>query len=45
MCGTYGRDRRCAYGVLVGRLEGKRPLVRPRRKWEDSLKMALKEME
>jgi hypothetical protein len=29
---------------LVGKPEGKRPLVRPRCKWEDNIKMHLKEM-
>jgi hypothetical protein len=28
---------------LVGRPEGKRPLGRPRRKWEDNIKMDLRE--
>jgi hypothetical protein len=27
--------------VLVGKLEGKRPLGRPRRRWEDKIKMDL----
>jgi hypothetical protein len=31
------------YRVLVGRLEGKRPLGRPRRRWEDNIKMDLRE--
>jgi len=43
-CGTCGRDRGCAFGVLVGRPEGKRPLVRPRNKWKDSIKMAVKKV-
>jgi len=43
-CGTFGRDRGCAFGVLVGRPEGKRPLVRPRNKWKDSIKMAVKKV-
>jgi hypothetical protein len=30
--------------VLVGRPEGKRPLGRPRRRWEDNIKMDLTEM-
>jgi hypothetical protein len=30
-------------GVLVGRPEGKRPLGRPRRRWEDNIKMDLRE--
>jgi hypothetical protein len=29
--------------VLVGRPEGKRPLGRPRRRWEDNIKMVLRE--
>jgi hypothetical protein len=29
--------------VLVGRPEGKRPLGRPRRRWEDNMKMDLRE--
>ena len=36
-------EKRCAYRVLVGRSEGKRPLVRPRLRWEDNLKMDLQE--
>jgi hypothetical protein len=32
------------YRVLVGKTEGKRPLGRPRRRWEDGIKMDLKEM-
>ena len=31
--------------VLVGKPEGKRPLRRPRRKWEDNIKMDLQEAE
>ena len=30
--------------VLVGKLEGKRPLGRPRRRWEDNIKMDLREV-
>jgi hypothetical protein len=33
-----------AYWVLVGRPEGKRPLGRPRRRWEDNIKMDLGEV-
>jgi hypothetical protein len=29
---------------LVRKPEGKRPLVRPRRRWEDNIKMALQEV-
>jgi hypothetical protein len=31
-------ERRSVYRVLVGRPEGKRPLGRPRRSWEDDIK-------
>ena len=33
--------RRYMYRVLVGKPEGKRPLERPRRRWEDNIKMDL----
>jgi hypothetical protein len=32
------------YRVLVGKSEGKRPLGRPRRRWEDNIKMDLPEV-
>jgi hypothetical protein len=32
------------YRVLVGRPEGKRPLGRPRHRWEDNIKMDLREI-
>jgi hypothetical protein len=32
------------YRVLVGKPEGKRPLWRPRRRWEDNIKMDLQEI-
>jgi hypothetical protein len=35
---------RGAYNILVGRLEGRRPLGRPRRRWEDKIKMDLREI-
>ncbi|KAJ4448592.1 hypothetical protein ANN_10611 [Periplaneta americana] len=37
-------ESRNAYRVLVGRPEGKRPLERPRRRWEDNIKMDLREV-
>jgi hypothetical protein len=37
-------EGRGAYRVLVGRPEGKRPLRRPRRRWEDDIKMDLGEI-
>jgi len=33
------------YRVLVGKPEEKRPLGRPRRRWEDNIKMDLQEVE
>jgi len=36
-------EKRGVYRVLVGKPEGKRPLGRPRRRWEDSIKMDLQE--
>jgi len=38
-------ERRGVYRVLVGKPEGKRPLGRPRRRWEDNIKMDLQELE
>jgi hypothetical protein len=35
---------RGVYRVLVGRPEGKRPLRRPRRRWEDNIKIDLREI-
>ena len=35
---------RNAYRVLVGKPEGKRPLWRPRRRWEDNIRMDLREV-
>jgi len=37
-------DRRGIYRVLVGKTEGKRALGRPRRRWENNIKMDLKEV-
>ena len=37
-------ERRGVYRVLVGKPEGKRPLRRPRRRWEDNIKMDLQEV-
>jgi len=36
---------RGVYRVLVGKPEGKRPLGRPKRRWEDNIKMDLQEVE
>jgi hypothetical protein len=37
-------ERRGAYRALVGKPEGRRPLGRPRRRWEDTIKMDLREV-
>ena len=37
-------EGRGVYRVLVGKPEGKRPLGRPRRRWEDNVKMDLQEV-
>jgi hypothetical protein len=37
-CSAYGEGR-SVYRVLVGKPEGKRPLGRPRRRWDDNIKM------
>jgi hypothetical protein len=37
-------ERRGVYRILVGRPEGKRSLGRPRRRWEDNIKMDLREI-
>ena len=43
LAGSVARigKKRCVYRVLVGKHEGKRPLGRPRRRWEDNIKMDL----
>jgi hypothetical protein len=37
-------EGRGVYRVLVGKPEGKRPLKRPRRRWEDNIRMDLQEV-
>jgi hypothetical protein len=37
-------ERRGAYRALVGKPEGRRPLGRPRRRWEDNIKMDFREV-
>jgi hypothetical protein len=37
-------EERKVYKVLVGKPEGKRPLGRPRRRWEDRIRMDLREI-
>jgi hypothetical protein len=38
-------EGRGVYGILVGKPEERRPLGRPRRRWEDSIKIDLQEVE
>jgi hypothetical protein len=42
-CSTYGGEGRCVQG-LVGKPEGKSPLRRHRRRWEDNIKMHFQEV-
>jgi len=42
-CSAY-RERRGVYRVLVGKPKVKRPLGRPRIRWEDNIKMDLQEV-
>jgi hypothetical protein len=37
-------DKRNSYRLLLGKLEGKRPLGRPRRRWVDNIRMDLEEV-
>jgi len=37
-------EKRSIYRILVEKPKGKRPFERPRRKWEDSIKMDLQEV-
>jgi hypothetical protein len=42
-CSVCG-EKRGVYRGLMGKSEGKRPLGRPRRRWEDNIKMDLQEV-
>jgi hypothetical protein len=42
-CSTNG-EMKNAYRILVGKPEGKRQIGRPRRRWEDNIKMNLMEI-
>jgi hypothetical protein len=42
-CGMH-REKRNAYRILVGKLEGKIQLGKPGRRWEDNVKMDLQEI-
>jgi hypothetical protein len=40
---AYMREKRNAYKILVGKPEGKKPLGRPKCRWEDNVNMDLRE--
>ena len=40
---TYG-EKKGVYGILVGKPEGKRPLGRHRRRWEENITMDFQEV-
>jgi len=42
-CGAYGGGERCAQGSN-GETGGKEPFGRPRRRWEDNIKIDLREV-
>jgi hypothetical protein len=42
-CSTNG-EKKNAYRIFVGKPEGRKPLVRPRRRWADNIKMDLREI-
>jgi hypothetical protein len=42
-CGTHGTGQK-SVEVLVGKPDGKIPLKRPRHRWDDGIKMDLKEI-
>jgi hypothetical protein len=41
---AHMEEIRIAYKILVGKPEGKRPLGKTRRRWEDNIKMDIKEI-
>ena len=38
------KESKCTFKIVIGDLAGKRPLGRPRRGWEDKIRMYLKEI-
>jgi hypothetical protein len=38
------REERNVYRVLIGKSEGEKPLGRPRRRWEDGIRMDLRKI-
>jgi len=41
---VWGGESGCVYRGLVGKPEGKRPLGRPRRRWEDNIRIDFQEV-
>jgi hypothetical protein len=41
--GNMNEDKRNTYRILVGKPDGKRPLGRPRHRWEDYVRMDLRD--
>jgi hypothetical protein len=44
-CGTFGRENECINTIFVVAIQGQRPLGRPRHRWENNIKMDLREVE
>jgi len=38
-------EMRNVYNILVGKTEGERPLEKPRRRWEDNIRMDIREID
>jgi hypothetical protein len=43
-CVVWIGEERSVYRVLVGKPEGKRPLGKPKGRWEDNIRMDLQEV-
>jgi hypothetical protein len=44
VCGTCWRQAKCVHGFGGGNLRGKRPLVLPRRRWDDDFELNVQEI-
>jgi hypothetical protein len=44
VCSTHWGEKRKAYRILMGNPEGKGPLERPTHRWENNIKMDLREI-